>query len=195
MPGNHSNLYVLDTTDGSCLQSFYIGHEEGTVAVPPVPLLGHLFVIENAGVDYANVHVLRVDDTGSQLSIAQPPFRLTGNVRINPIIQGRRLIVLTDRGEGVVYDVEPTAEREQVSVAATLSPSYTKPTSTQMAVSGTQMWITGTRIGTIRAADQYGQHRQWLDASRCRYVYRSTVCNRRHPGSRPHSARDIGRYE
>ena len=147
LPGNHSNLYVLDTTDGSCLQSFYVGHEEGTVTVPPVPLLGHLFVIENAGVDYANVHVLRVDDTGSQLSIAQPPFRLTGNVRINPIIQGRRLIVLTDRGEGVVYDVEPTAEREQVSVAATLSPSYTKPTLTQMAVSGTQMWITGTRIG------------------------------------------------
>jgi outer membrane protein assembly factor BamB len=147
LPGNHSNIYVLNTTDGSCLESFYVGHDEGTIMVPPVPLMGHLFVIENAGADYANVHVLRVDETGNQLKVAQPPFRLTGNVRINPIIQGRRLIVLTDRGEGVVYDVEPTAEREQVTVAATLSPSYNKPTSTQMAVSGTQMWITGTRIG------------------------------------------------
>lgn len=147
LPGNHSNVYVLNTKDGTCLQSFYVGHEQGTIMVPPVPLMGHLFVIENAGADYANVHVLRVDETGSNLRVAQPPFRLTGNVRINPIIQGRRLIVLTDRGEGVVYDVEPTAEREQVTVAATLSPSYTKPTATQMAVSGTQMWITGTRIG------------------------------------------------
>ncbi len=147
VPGNHSNLYLLNTADGSCLESFYIGHQEGTIAVPPVPLLGHVFVIENAGPDYAKVHVLRVDESGGGLKIAQPFFRLTGNVRINPIIQGRRLIILTDRGEGVVYDVEPTAEREQVSVAATLSPSYDRPTATQMAVSGTQMWITGTRIG------------------------------------------------
>lgn len=147
VPGDHSNLYVLNTADGSCLESFYIGHEPGTVIVPPVPLLGHVFVIENAGVDYAYVHVLRVDSSNGKLTVAQSPFRLTGNVRIKPIIQGRRLIVLTDRGEGIVYDVEPTAEREQVTEAATLSPSYNRPTSTQMAVSKTQMWITGTRIG------------------------------------------------
>jgi outer membrane protein assembly factor BamB len=147
VPGDHSNLYVLNTADGSCLESFYIGHEPGTVIVPPVPLLGHVFVIENAGVDYAYVHVLRVDANNGKLIVAQSPFRLTGNVRIKPIIQGRRLIVLTDRGEGIVYDVEPTAEREQVTEAATLSPSYNRPTSTQMAVSKTRMWITGTRIG------------------------------------------------
>ena len=147
LTGNHSNLYLLNTADGSCLQSIYIGHQQGTIVVPPVPLLGHVFVVENAGADYAKVHVLRVDESGGGLKVAQPYFRLTGNVRINPVIQGRRLIVLTDRGEGVVFDVEPTAEREQVSVAATLSPSYDQPTSTQMAVSGTQMWITGTRIG------------------------------------------------
>ena len=147
VPGDHSNLYVLNTTDGSCLQSIYIGHEPGTVVVPPVPLLGHVFVIENAGADFANVHVLRINESDGTLAVAQSPFRLTGNVSIKPIIQGRRLIVLTDRGEGIVYDVEPTAEQEQVTVAANLSPSYNVPTSTQMAVSKTQMWITGTRIG------------------------------------------------
>ncbi len=147
IPGDHSNLYLINTADGSCLESFYIGHQQGTIAVPPIPLLGHLFVIENAGSDYANVHVLRVSESGGQLKVAQPPFRLTGNVRINPIIQGRRLIVLTDRGQGVVYDIEPTAEREQVAEAATLPAFYDEPTSTQMAVAGTQMWITGTRIG------------------------------------------------
>ncbi len=147
VPGNHSNLYLLNSRDGSCLESFYIGHEEGTISVPPVPLLGHVFVIENAGSDYANVHVLRVDESGQNLRIAQPLFRLTGNVRIPPIIQGRRLIVLTDRGEVVVYDIEPTAEREQVTIAATLPAFYEQPTATQMAVGRSQMWITGTRIG------------------------------------------------
>ena len=112
-----------------------------------MPLLGHVFVIENAGSDYANVHVLRVDETGQNLKVAQPVFRLTGNVRVRPIIQGRRLIVLTDRGEVVVYDIEPTAEREQVTVAAKLPAFYEQPTATQMAVGRSQMWITGTRIG------------------------------------------------
>lgn len=147
LPGNHSNLYLLNTRDGSCLESFYIGHEDGTISVPPVPLLGHVFVIENQGADYSNVHVLRVDEKGEEIRNAQPLFRLTGNVRVPPIIQGRRLIVLTDRGEVVVFDIEPTAERDQVTIAATLPAFYDQPTSTQMAVGRSQMWITGTRIG------------------------------------------------
>ena len=147
IPGDHSNLYVLNTEDGSCLQSVYIGHEPGTVVVPPVPLLGHVFVIENAGANFCYVHILRVNESDGSLTVDQSPFRLTGNVGIKPIIEERRLIVVTDRGEGIVYDVEPTAEQDQVTVAATLSPSYNQPTLTQMAVSGTQMWITGTRIG------------------------------------------------
>jgi outer membrane protein assembly factor BamB len=145
--GNHSNLYVINTRDGSCLESFYIGHMENTIDVPPVPLLGHLFVIENAGTDYANVHVLRVDESGQNLRKAQSPFRLTGNVIVPPIIDGRRLIVLTDRGEVTVYDIEPTAEKEQVTVAATLPAFYEQSTETQMAVGRSQMWITGTRLG------------------------------------------------
>ena len=91
--------------------------------------------------------MLKVDETGGQLQVAQPPFRLTGNVQINPVVQGRRLVVLTDRGEAVVYDVEPTAEKDQVTEAARLAPFYDSPTSTQMAVGKTQMWITGTRVG------------------------------------------------
>lgn len=147
LPGNHSNLYLMNTRDGACLQSFYIGHEEGTISVPPIPLLGHVFVIENAGADFAKVHVMRVDEGGNNLKVAQPPFRLVGNVRVAPVIQGRRLIVLTDRGQVVVYDIEPTAERNQVTVAATLPPFYEEPTATQMAVGRAQMWITGTRLG------------------------------------------------
>ncbi len=147
LPGDHSNLYLINTRDGSCLESYYIGHRKGTIDVPPVPLLGHVFVIENAGTNFAIVHVLRVDDKGEKIRLAQPPFRVTGNVRVTPIIQGRRLIVLTDRGEVTVYDIEPTAEREQVTVAATLPAFYDQPTETQMTVGRTAMWITGTRVG------------------------------------------------
>ncbi|MGB7345373.1 MAG: PQQ-binding-like beta-propeller repeat protein [Pirellulaceae bacterium] len=147
VPGNHSNLYVLNTRNGSCIDSFYLGHGEGTVVVPPVPLLGHLFVIENAAADYARVHVLKIAEDGT-LTKAQDSVRMTGNVKVSPIIiQQRRLIVLTDRGQVSVYDVEPTAETEQVTVVARQLASYDQPTSTQMAVGKSQMWITGTRIG------------------------------------------------
>lgn len=145
--GDHSNLYVVDAQSGQCTESYYLGHEVGTVSTPPVPLLGHVFVIENATPTYANVHVLRVDKEGNGLRQAQPPFRLVGNVRVNPVVEGRQLIVLTDRGEVKVLDIEPTAETEQVTEAAHLAPFYDGPTETQMAVGRTSMWITGTRIG------------------------------------------------
>lgn len=146
-PGDHSNLYVLNGRNGSCLESFYIGHEQGTIDVPPVALLSHIFVFENAGTDFVRVHVLRYDENGTKLKVAQPPFRMAGNVTIEPLVQERRVIVLTDRGAVAVYDIEPTAEREQVSVVAEQVASYDRPTPTQMAVGRSQMWITGTRIG------------------------------------------------
>lgn len=147
VPGDHSNLYSLDSRTGKCLESFYIGHEEGTIAVAPVSLLGHLFVIENAGADYAQVHVLRMDEQGGNLKVAQQPFRLVGNVIVPPVIQQRRIIVLTDRGQVAVYDIEPTAEQKQVDSIAEQPPYYDKPTLTRMAVGRSQMWITGRRVG------------------------------------------------
>ncbi len=163
IPGDHSNLYVLNSRSGESQESFYLGHQQGTIAVPPVALLGHVFVFENAGTDYVRVHVLRADDSGTSLRVAQPPFRLTGNVTIAPLIQERRVIVLTDRGEVAVYDIEPTAEREQVSRVAHQVATYDRPTSTQMAVGRSQMWITGTRIGRFELQINTGRiPRVWV---------------------------------
>ena len=157
LPGNHSNLYLINARDGSSIESFYTGHADGTVTVPPVPLFGHVFVIENAGSDYANVHILRVDEKGEKLHVAQDPIRLVGNVRVPPVIQGRRLIVLTDRGQVKVLDIEISAEGDQVSAVASLPAFYDQPTATQMAVGGTAMWITGTRVGRYELQIHVGQ--------------------------------------
>ena len=159
--GGHSNLYVLDGRNGDCTESFYIGHGPGTVIVPPIALLGHVFVIENATADIAKVHVLRIndepDENGNTLSIAQPPFRLVGNVRVTPEIDERKVIILTDRGEVTVLDIEVTAEGRQVEDVASLPAFYDSPTETQMAVDGTSMWIAGKRIG--RYDLQYSRER------------------------------------
>jgi outer membrane protein assembly factor BamB len=169
LPGNHSNLYVLDKRNGKCSESYYLGHAAGTIAVPPLALQGgdggHVFVFENAGSDYALMHVLKVDASGEKLSVAQPPFRLVGNVTVDPIlVLGRRLIVLTDRAQIAVYDIEQTAATaEQVSLVAEQVASYDSPTNAQMAVGKNQVWVTGTRIGRYELQVSTGRvAREWV---------------------------------
>jgi len=169
LAGDHSNLYVIDKRTGKCGESFYIGHAKGAVAVPPIALQGadggHVFVIENAGVDYSLMHVLKCGADGSGLKVTQPPFRFNGNVLVSPVIVlGRRMIVLTDRGQVAVYDIEQTAKvADQVSLVAEQVASYDTPTSTQMAVGKNQMWVTGTRIGRFELQVSTGKVlRDWV---------------------------------
>lgn len=169
LPGNHSNLYVLDKRNGKCVESYYIGHAPGTIAVPPVPLQGsdggHVFVFENAGADYALMHVLKVDQSGEKLKVAQAPFRLVGNVMVPPtIVLGRRLIVLTDRAQIAVYDIEQTAATsDQVSLVAEQVASYDSATNAQIAVGKNQVWVTGTRIGRYELQVSTGRvAREWV---------------------------------
>jgi outer membrane protein assembly factor BamB len=169
LPGNHSNLYVLDKRNGKCIESYYLGHAPGTVAVPPIALQGgdggHVFVFENAGADYTLMHVLKVDQAGEKLTVAQQPFRLVGNVTVPPtMVLGRRLIVLTDRAQIAVYDIEQTAATaEQVSLVAEQVASYDAPTNAQMAVGKNQVWITGTRIGRYELQVSTGRvAREWV---------------------------------
>ena len=146
VPGNHSNLYVINTRDGSCIDSFYIGHADGTISVPPVVLEGHVFVMENPASDFARIHILQVAEDGT-LRKSQDPKRMVGNIKIKPVIVKRGMIVLTDRGQVSVIDVEVTSETDKVTIAAEQVATYEEPTSTQMAVGKNQMWITGTRVG------------------------------------------------
>lgn len=144
---DHSNLYVLSANNGSCLQSYYLGHDVGTVRVPAVALLGHLFVIENRGSDFCLLHVLKMDDKTGQLTKAQDEIRLEGNVTATPELQERRMIVLTDRGQIAVFDVDLTAEREKVRKEAEQLASFETPTECQMVVGRNEMWVSGSRIG------------------------------------------------
>lgn len=146
-PGEHSNLYVLSRQNGECVQSYYLGHDLGTVAVPPIQLLGHLFVIENAGSDFSLLHVLAIDEKTGQVSKAQSSIRLNGVVTSPPEVQRTRMIVLTEFGQVSVFEVEPTAEGDKVKKVAEQVATYSTPTKTQMVVGRNEMWVSGTRIG------------------------------------------------
>jgi hypothetical protein len=74
------------------------------------------------------------------------------------------LIVLTDRAQIAVYDIEQTAATaEQVSLVAEQVASYDSPTNAQMAVGKNQVWVTGTRIGRYELQVSTGRvAREWV---------------------------------
>lgn len=163
VPGEHSNLYVLESSTGKCIQSYYMGHDVGTIRVAPVPLLGHLFVFENAGSDYCLVHFLKIDEATGQLSPAQANQRLSGNVTTNPEVQGRRMMVLTDLGQIMVFDVEPTAKNDKVQIAAQHVATYATPTDSKMAVGRNEMWVSGSQIARYELQINTGKViRDWV---------------------------------
>ncbi|QDT57729.1 outer membrane biogenesis protein BamB [Stieleria bergensis] len=156
-PGGHSNLYVVNARSGESMESFYIGHREGTIAVPPVALLDHLFVLENHSQDTCMIHILNVDQSGGGLKKAQDPITIEGNVVVAPLLDKRRIIVLSDLGEIKVLDIEPSSEGEKVSVIADVARSYSTPTLSQMTLGQNELWTTGSKFSRYEIQANRGQ--------------------------------------
>lgn len=146
LPGDHSNLYVLSRQDGKCKEVYYTGHRAGTIVVPPISLLGQLFVFENRTTDRAFVRILQTNDSGLELSPVQDPVEVEGNIVTPPLIDGRKLIVLSDRGQIKIFDIEPAAKKNKVSVIASEVASESRPTITWGVTEGNRLWMANYRF-------------------------------------------------
>lgn len=144
--GEHSNLYVLSSTKLSCSEVFYLGHKAGTVATAPVMLRSHLFIAENAGSNYSLMHVLKTNNTGTELESVQQPFRLTGKVIVPPVILGRRLLVITDLGAITLLEMNLERRSEPVRVVAQFSQTSTKPLLGYSAADTSYLWVGDERL-------------------------------------------------
>ncbi len=90
---------------------FYLGHKDGSIAIPPQHLLGMLFVFENRTPTKSTIHILQTDDGGLKLSTAQEPIEMDGNITTMPLIDGRKLVVMSDLGQVKVLDIESGNEK------------------------------------------------------------------------------------
>jgi outer membrane protein assembly factor BamB len=138
--GESSNLYILSRSDGSCKQVYYLGHRPGAIAVPPVYVLGLLFIFENRG-DHSLVRVLKTSDEGLDLVEAQTPFRLKGNIIVPALLERNRMFVNTDLGEINVLDIEPGADKDKVSRFDPVPASKTVPERAYMVAGNNRLWI------------------------------------------------------
>jgi len=144
--GNHSNLYILSRGNGECDEVVYIGHNPGTIAVPPIWVLNQLILFENAGPDHSLMRVYSTNDDGTELKQAQVPVRFKGHVVVEPQVEGRRLAVATNLGEIAILDVEVTNPKEKVFKMVNLVSNESAPKATWPLMSGTDLWLASNRL-------------------------------------------------
>lgn len=116
VPGRHSNLYAISVDDLSCKEIVHVGHEPGTVTVPPIALLRHLLVFENAENDYAWMHVWKINDQG-KLERAQESIQLPGRILVAPEVSESQIIITNNHGAIFVYKVDLGSKTEPLSEA------------------------------------------------------------------------------
>ena len=143
--GLQAGLYTISLADLSCRAVRHLGHSEGGIAVPPVIVADKLAVIENFGVKTSRLRLLALDEQGS-IADQSAERRLTGLAATPPIAAGRRLIVVTDRGQIEVYDVAAGKGGDVLTVVATRAASGNQPVASYLAATGRSIWIGDTQL-------------------------------------------------
>ena len=147
--GNHSNIYVLNPASLACTEVFYLGHRDGSIAVPPVLALQHLFVVTNTGSDYCELHIMRANEKGGQLRRIGEPLRMAGNVVVPLVHTKNRVTVLTNYGELRVMSVDPSNEETPVRTDAAMIASSNSPIPGYHIVDGASVLVGGDRFSAF----------------------------------------------
>ena len=166
LAGDHSSLYTLSVDDLKCLGVFYLGHDRGTVSASPAVVLNKLAVSENIGLETSRLHLFELDADGviAKQIVEQ---RLPGLVTEQPLVDGRRLIVATDRGQLSVYDIASTSDESALNLIASRAPTRKQPLASAVSSVAGHLWVadsqlskysvdpTNTRITVRDIADNY----------------------------------------
>lgn len=122
LTGDHSSIYTISLADRAATGVFYLGHSGGSIRVPPAQVLNRLAVLENDGVATSRLRILGVDAEGKIIEQVTER-RLTGLAASPPLVDSRRLIVVTDRGELDAYDVGTAAGSDALTAVASREPT------------------------------------------------------------------------
>lgn len=167
----HSNLYVLSRSDGTCQEVFYLGHRPGSIVVPPILLLGQLFVFENINSDTSRIRILSTSDQGLELKDAQSPIAMDGNIVVPPRVDGRRLFIQTDLGQIKVLDIEPTVETQKVSEIVTVPKNVFEPKQSWLITDNNRVWVADNQLTRFDLQVTSGaMHRVWIENDGDRFV-------------------------
>ncbi|MHB8970355.1 MAG: outer membrane protein assembly factor BamB family protein [Pirellulaceae bacterium] len=152
------NLYVLSTETLECREVFYIGHRRGTITVPPVMALGYLFIVENAGPDFSFLHILGTDEQGLHVKTAQKKIRLRGQVLVAPLVAKDHVLVVTDRREIDLYEVDlNNATETPVTIVTQQNATAEPPIISYALMDSGYMWVANTRMAKYQVQSSAGK--------------------------------------
>ena len=155
-PGSYSNLYSISTTDFKCKSVLYLGHYRNSIAVPPVSWSGYIILVRNGG-DFADLLVLKPDETGLNLKVNQIISRVTDSQINTPIHYfGRGLILFGDNGDMRILELDPRNEISPVTVLA--KQQYdTQQQQSFIAHKGSNIWAAGKGLRRYKVQSSLGQ--------------------------------------
>lgn len=166
-PAEQDNLYVIDSETLECQEVYYTGHKPGTIAVPPVLAFGYLFILENSGPDFSDLHILEYDENGVNLKPSRSTIRLQGQVLVPPVVGRRRVLVATDRRAVKLYDLE----QEGVTAWEGLHGTSEDPIISYPLLEGGYMWIANDQLTKYQVQATTGKlPAEWALSERDVYV-------------------------
>lgn len=155
-PGSYSNLYAISTSDFKCNEVLYLGHYRNSISVPPVSWSGYIILIRNGG-DFADLLVLKPDETGLNLKVNQIINRIT-DAQINTPVDyfGRGLILFGDDGSMRILELNPGNEISPVTVLA--KEQYdTQQQQSYIAHKGSNVWAASKGLRRYKVQRSLGQ--------------------------------------
>jgi outer membrane protein assembly factor BamB len=170
--GEHSNVYVLDEATLECKEVYYLGHKPGSVAAPPVLALGHLFLVENSGADFSDMHVLATDANGLALKPAIKPIRLQGRVQVPLLLNAARVLVVTDLGAIRVFEVNTANAKTPVAdIVEPVVASYKTAVTGYPVFDSGRLWVGDERFTKYDVQTSRNRLiRQWIKDERDVFV-------------------------
>jgi outer membrane protein assembly factor BamB len=145
LAGDHSCVYTILLKDLSCVGVYYLGHAEGSVAQPPAAVMDKVAVLENDGVETSRLRLLTLGENGA-VSGQAADRRLTGLPSAAPYVAGRRVVVITDRGQIDAYDIGTGEGQEPLTLVATRAAPGKQPIVRYAALSEKNIWIGDTQL-------------------------------------------------
>ena len=150
-PGLYSNIYILSSEDLTCRDVYYLGHQRGSIQVPPVPWSGHILVGVNSG-SGCDLHVLKSKEgNGLDLQSIQLFSRLTTAPVTEDIGRfGRRMLLVSEDGELQVLSIETTSDQAPVTKFVTEKIENRGGDRLYHLTDRNQLWIAGKGINRLR---------------------------------------------
>jgi outer membrane protein assembly factor BamB/tetratricopeptide (TPR) repeat protein len=143
----HSNLFVLSLADGRCQEVAYLGHESGSITTAPILVSRYLIVADNNKLEKSTLRVFSIEAEGGG-----PAFRplqqieMVGHVDTPPLLEDRRLAVVTDRGAIYVFELSGTNAEKPLGQVADREAVGRQDLVRFPLLDGGQFWVAGDRL-------------------------------------------------